>query len=410
MDGSYDCELSSAWILKQGNFNFILSADNKEIVPIRTLTDPTTSVVSTQDTYERLAVLVAPIECTATHAHPDGEGARCVCEPGYYRRMAASGRYSCEHCDRGQEPVEGGTRCNLCVPGKFSAVGKSCDVCPPGNSPNLLSGADSCTPCDGHSVSHDGGRCAKCEADQVADPSRTSCICPAGLYNSSRYDGNTMQCVPKNLREGSRKAMSSCTSCDGLACVKCAAGLVVVPGWATTGSGSPWIVFRCPFRHACANNLRGSRCAVGHTGVLCAECEPGYGLTAEECVECKTTMQHWYVAGGFLVVMVTTSLVVYMWRKCKRDKSTPSGDELTAHLMDNPVQPYGSEQRLSPRGSLSDRVAERRSKVSLGVRVLYQPARILVGYIQVRTTALLHCGDYCCSHDIHTLRTLSLRR
>jgi hypothetical protein len=178
MDGRYDCQLPLSWTTMEGDFDFTVSSDGHNFVPIRTLMDPTTGVVSTQDAYQRLAVTVAPIECTAAHAHPDGEGSQCVCEGGYYRRGTSSGGYSCEHCDPGQEPVDGGARCSLCVPGKYSTTGKGCVICSPGNEPNRQLGADSCTPCGGQSVSEYGGQCAKCEADQVADPFRTACVCP----------------------------------------------------------------------------------------------------------------------------------------------------------------------------------------------------------------------------------------
>jgi hypothetical protein len=404
MDGGYDCQLPHSWTVVQGDFDFIVSSDGEDFVPIRTLTDPTTGVVSTQDSYQRLAVLVAPIECTAAHAHPDSEGAQCVCEVEYYRRGTTAGGYSCEHCDRGQEPVDGGARCDLCVPGKYSASGELCAVCPPGNEPNLLSGADSCTLCGGQSVSEHGDQCAKCEADQVADSSRTACVCPAGLYNASRYGGNMVQCVPKNLRGSSRKAASSCAPCEGLPCVKCTTGLEVVPGWSTTGSDSPWIVFGCPFQHACTNTADGQRCAAGHTGILCAECEPGYGLTGDSCVECKATVHRWYIAAVVLGVVAAFGLVVYLWWRHQQGKT--KGDrgagELAMQLTDNPLQAYG--QKRSPRSSLSGRAAERRSNAYLAVRVFYQPARILVGYIQVRGTWL------CLSTDRYPIASRVSRR
>jgi hypothetical protein len=384
MDGSYNCHLPNAWTTAQGDFDFLVSADGEDFIPIRTLTDPTTGIVSTVDTYVRLAVLVAPIECIMTHAHADDEGARCICEVGYYRLATISGSYSCEHCDRGHEPVEGGARCNLCAPGTFSATGQECVICPPGNEPNLLIGADSCIPCDGHSVSEYGDQCAKCESGEVADPSRTWCVCPAGLYNSSQYDGNTVHCVPKNLRSGGDKAVSSCAPCDGLSCVKCTAGLEVVPGWGTTGSASPWFVFSCPFKHACINTKHGARCREGHTGILCAECEPGYGLTGEECVACQTTMHRWYITAMILAIMITLGLVVYLWWQRQQQVKAKHTDELVMQLTDNPVQQYGIEQQ---RGSLSGRAAERTSNLYLAVRVLYQPGRILVGYIQVSSAA-----------------------
>jgi hypothetical protein len=178
------------------------------------------------------------MECTAAHAHANDKWAQCICEGRYYRWGTTAGGYSCEHCDRGYEPAEGGARCSLCVPGKYSATGEGCSVCPSGNEPNRLSGADSCTPC-GHSVLEYGNQCAKCEKDQIADLSRTVCVCPAGLYNSSRYGGNAVQCAPKNLRGGNRKTSSSCAPCKALPCIKCTVGLEVVPGWSTTSSGSP---------------------------------------------------------------------------------------------------------------------------------------------------------------------------
>jgi hypothetical protein len=377
MDGGYDCQLPAPWTTARGDFDFIVSADGEDFVPIRTLTDPTTGMVSTQETYQRLAVLVAPIECTAVHAHPDSEGAQCACEGGYYRQSTATGGYSCEHCDRGQQPVEGGARCSLCIPGTYSATGEGCTVCPPGNEPNRLSGAYSCTPCGGHSVSEDGTRCAKCEADQVADPSRTVCVCPAGLYNSSMYDGNAVQCVSKNLRLGGYKTPSSCAPCDGLPCVKCTAELEMMPGWGTTGLGSPWIVFSCPFKHACINTADGLRCAAGHTCILCAECEQEYGLTGEECVECTATVHRWYVAAAVLRVVAAAGLVVYLWSRYRQQDQDKDG-ELAIQLTDNPLQSHDGHKR-----SLSDRVSERRGDAYLAVRVLYQPARILVGYIQV---------------------------
>ena len=71
-------------------------------------------------------------------------------------------------------------------------------------------------------------------------------------------------------------------------------------------------------------------------------------------------------------------------------------------LTDNPLQAYG--QKRSPRGSLSDRAAERRSNAYLAVRVFYQPARILVGYIQVRGTWL------CLSTDRYPIASRVSRR
>jgi hypothetical protein len=111
-------------------------------------------------------------------------------------------------------------------------------------------------------------------------------------------------------------------------------------------------------------------------------------LTGEECVECKTTVHHWYVAAVVIGVVAAFGLVLYLWWRYQQDTSEDEGrGELVMHLTNNPLQLHGQKQ--SPRGSLSSRVAERRSNALLAVRVLYQPVRILVGYIQVRATTLL---------------------
>ena len=81
--------------------------------------------------------------------------------------------------------------------------------------------------------------------------------------------------------------------------------------------------------------------------------------------------------------MAALGLVVYLWWWYQQDQSKEDGGgELAMQLTDNPLQPHG--QKRSPRGSLSARAAERRNNALLTVRVLYQPARIMVGYIQVQ--------------------------
>ena len=104
-------------------------------------------------------------------------------------------------------------------------------------------------------------------------------------------------------------------------------------------------------------------------------------------------MHRWYVAAVVLGVVATFGLVVYMWWRYQQGTASKEdgGDELAMQLMDNPLQAH---QKRSPRGSLSDRAAERQNNAYLVVRVLYQPARILVGYIQVIFITLLRC--MCC--------------
>jgi hypothetical protein len=103
-------------------------------------------------------------------------------------------------------------------------------------------------------------------------------------------------------------------------------------------------------------------------------------LCASQCVECKTTVHRWYVATVVLGAVAAFGLVVYLWWRHQQGKSKDDGGgELVMQLTDNPLQAQGQT-----RGSLSGRATERRNNAYLAVRVLYQPVRILVGYIQAR--------------------------
>jgi hypothetical protein len=93
-------------------------------------------------------------------------------------------------------------------------------------------------------------------------------------------------------------------------------------------------------------------------------------------------VHRWYISGVVLGIVAAFGVVAYLWWRHQLGKSKDdSGGELVIQLTDNPLQVHG--QKRSPRGSLSSRAAERRSNAYLAVRVLYQPVRILVGYVQV---------------------------
>jgi hypothetical protein len=386
MDGTYVCRFPYTWTAISGEFEFSLSADGEDFVPIRTVVDPTNGAISTVSTYPEFAVTVSPIVCTALHSLPKADGSICICEEGFFRREFGENEWSCERCQSGKMPVDAGTRCEACPFGQFSRDGTSCGVCPPGSSPNIESGAYDCTDCPVNSISTDGSDCARCDHEQISNPSRTACVCPPQHYNSSRYGRHAVQCVPKNLRTGNLDAPSVCTTCDDLECTTCNGADLAVsrPGWGRTGAPSTWLVFRCPFQHACINTNT-QRCATGHTGVLCAVCEVGYGLASEKCVECKAANQWWYGAAA-LACVATACGVAYL--ACCRPVEQPDSVTMTSEhlvqLTDNPLQP--ERVRKTPRGSFSQSAratVQRSSNIYLMLRVLYQPVRILVGYIQV---------------------------
>ena len=232
---------------------------------------------------------------------------------------------------------------------------------------------------------------------------RTACICPAGAYNSTMYAGNTIQCIPQSLHVGDIKASATCVPCDtAVGCARCADTVVLLlPGWATSSATvgsdsaaanssssatSAWI-FKCPFPKAC--NVGGRRCKTGHTGTLCAVCEVGYGLTSEECVPCSSANSNLYAAAALAGVAALGGLVIYLWLRQQRQQEGPPSDMGASLMMENPLQSsgHGSAAMSSGRGSLADRAratAKRTGSLYMLLRVLYQPTRILVGYIQVR--------------------------
>ena len=390
MDGAYICLFPVEWTSHKGEFDFVLSADGEEFVPLRSLVDPTTGVESTVETYGRLGVIVPPIDCMQAHSFANSDGSQCICEAGYYK-MEYQGGWSCEHCGRGEEPIEQGTRCQSCTFGKFSAAGQSCDMCPPGREPNLDAGADDCVPCDDKSTSIPGQKCNPCPTEQVADGSRTRCVCPPQTYNSSSFEGNLMQCIGKQHHGDlvHLQALTMCSSCDDLACVECGEdGLRIKPGYSrsstdTADTRSPWFAFECPGGAAVCPNDGQHRCRVGHAGLLCNECLDGFGMVDESCEKCGVVSSSpVYMVLAVLSMIIGAGLAYYVC--CVR---SPANDDSTSalqiQLTDNPLQPSSAPQE--GRVSRSGVTMQRSEDAVMLARVMYQPARILVGYMQVIT-------------------------
>ena len=291
--------------------------------------------------------------------------------------------------------------------------------CEAGYQPNQQARADACVACDETSASPDGTECFRCPTDQVAEASRTRCawwvvaaaFClvspafrcfsgvlrlpclqcsPVNMYNSSLRGGNAIRCLSKGLRGAGERA-AICMPCGALECVACdAKGLAVRPDYAVAQSEQPWLVFRCPFEGACVQDaVTGQRCKVGHTGLLCAECSRGYGLDRDDCVKCSAANSSPLAVGGMLVVACFLAGTIYLWyRRSKRPgslgvESAISGDLSEGHA--NPLHPQGSSSS-GPGKAVA--IARKTTDIYMLMRVVYQPVRIIIGYIQVNLSLL----------------------
>ena len=395
MNGSYVCAFPSSWTASRGEFDFSLAADGAEFVPLRTLVDPTSGTETVVEAYGRLGVLVPPMECPQAHSDPNEEGAECVCETGYYRNEYEGG-WECSHCGRGEEPIDQGARCESCRPGLYSSSGQRCVPCNPGQHPNLdIGGADSCEPCDSHSFSVSGSICEPCPIGQVADDlvNRTSCICPRGTYNSSVFAGNEVQCLGKHHRSAAvrKKTTSQCVSCSELDCLDCETEIPKIRlGWATAGtadapSTSNWLLFQCPVTEACANDGI-NKCRAGHTGELCNVCQPGYGFEDKKCEPCSEVNSSPVLYLVVFGVIVVVAGVAYARHNLRAETSSSLEGSLQVQLTtDNPLSPAGDAFASAgiKRQSLSMTTVQKSDDAAMLLRVLWQPIRILVGYVQV---------------------------
>ena len=175
--------------------------------------------------------------------------------------------------------------------------------------------------------------------------------------------------------------------CNGLPCIDCGAGIPKVQeGYATAGvnatSSSPWLLFACPMAEACVQKP-GQRCRMGHTGELCNVCEDDFVFVDKLCESCTTVNSSPVL---YLIVAVIAAMAVgvaYAKHLQRTQEVSSSSGLLHAQLTtDNPLQ-SDSYESMDTRQSLSKATAQRTDDAYMVVRVLYQPGRILVGYIQV---------------------------
>lgn len=381
-DGTYSCDVPATWIGSAGILEFRLLADSAEIVPMRTIENPESGVTITAQTYPLLAIDVAPISCIDVRAHPNEDGSACVCAAGFIRVPLPGGGQVCQTCERGQQPSVDREHCEDCAFGTQSAAGTECSSCPPGEAPNRNQAAYLCVQCSPTMFSETGARCVTCPPGQIGNDARTGCICPPSTYNSTKYNGNTLQCVQQDLNQEDIPAESICMSCESLACIVCENdGLRVREGWAfsvtPTPDSSPSNIYRCPIESACVNTPE-RLCKEGTDGLLCAVCEDSYGFVGDECRLCSETARSHSLTFGIVVLAGVICVGgYYFWRR----RSSGDGNMAGQLTTDNPLAASLSIERTKPEAH----------DLGLWFRALYQPVRILIGYGQVRNRRLHSC-------------------
>jgi hypothetical protein len=182
------------------------------------------------------------------------------------------------------------------------------------------------------------------------------------------------------------RAPSLCVPCNDLPCIDCGAEIPTVrAGWAEAGtdaspSRSPWLLFECPIADACMNTQQ-QRCRTGHTGTLCRECQSDYGLKDHVCQPCTDVNSSPVLPLVVIAVIVLIVGVAYAKRHQRSEPSSSAGLLEAQLTTDNPLQ--SAYDSMDKRQSLSRTTVQRTDDAYMLLRVLYQPVRILVGYVQV---------------------------
>jgi hypothetical protein len=133
---------------------------------------------------------------------------------------------------------------------------------------------------------------------------------------------------------------------------------------------------------ACVNQQQ-QRCKEGHMGMLCNVCEAGYGLEDGECQLCSDVNSSPVLPLLAFAIVALFGGVVYT-KHTHRAEASSSANSLEAQLTtDNPLSQSGSYESMDKRQSLSMATVQRTDDAYMLLRVLYQPLRILVGYVQV---------------------------
>eukprot|EP01051_Picozoa_sp_SAG22_P006424 SAG22_NODE_420_length_10739_cov_7.090320_10_plen_314_part_00 len=205
-----------------------------------------------------------------------------------------------------------------------------------------------------------------------------------------------VRCLSSGLHGADTVAQSVCVACGELRCVECGPhGLSIRADFAVAQSERMHLVFACPFAHACNEHTEEERqhCAVGHTGLLCAVCEADFGMGHIGCVPCSATNSSPVAAAGLLAMFCALVGAVYLWchRSARTEQTQHDQNDLAVGLVTNPLNLDSStsstERRRSASSGMSTAASVKQKSTDLYMlmRIVYQPTRIVIGYLQVVT-------------------------
>ena len=155
-----------------------------------------------------------------------------------------------------------------------------CTDCLPGTY-NPTAGSSTCLPCPSNTFGLNSTTCASCPTGSTSppgSPDASLCVCIVNYFQAPLPGGSVAA------------GQFTCTPCpDGAICLGDAAPLAVEGYWHFADDRSAF--YSCDgLPGACLAEAppaaNASNCRVGHTGLVCAECEPGWALQGTYCEKC----------------------------------------------------------------------------------------------------------------------------
>ena len=345
-------------------------------------------------------VAYGPVACReGTHTVPDPvTGARCICATGFVDSVVSgSSNATTLSCTKVCTGSRTGAACNHCPAGRYAALAlaecRRCDPwavctggalsnatsmpCQPGTQPDAVSELQ-CEACPSGRATPGGRRCERCGPSQEPVAAGTACGCVFGHYNRSIFENRAVQCLAQDLRSDAGPAMEQCVPCStDQACVSCGAVMQTRPGWAALNE-SKWNIFSCPLDGACLGGATAA-CATGYTGTLCGVCAPGYDRIGRQ--SCKLCTAAGTSIAVIVLIAVGIGLAVWgvRWRLAQTNRAA-TADELV-HSTINPAGGHYIQEEAAAAEEAAHLARQR--KLGTLARVVYQPARIVIGFMQV---------------------------